>query len=394
MPDTKQLRLKLDLLKETLSRLGDNLVSFPCPPEYQQVYRTLIASYNDLLDRLKRAEDALALGTTKSLPSRISTVERYLSGLTFYWNALERNVGFVRLQHRLIEGLAYQTGEWAEALGRNFIIDLVNVGHETLVGAGIKDLKHRVDLYNIPAFYRESLLIAPILAHELGHNLTSYLWSEFFDEFDSEIQPMKQDIEAAIKVKTQGTRRQREEATLKMFIEQWNNWKQEIACDLIALRLLGPTYIVAFMLLSTGNSTPNRAFPSHPSDNSRLNLMLNIYVRENTKHQTEINGLRELWQGYEQLTQPLQESDTTQKLLQLCGDSIIRACDRINLSRYDYARYRQLPLKASDLEQYSIPDLLNLAVKTFLGDPASFLLFQKQVIALITREDYRIQHHQ
>lgn len=126
-------------------------------------------------------------------------------------------------------------------------------------------LEFRLNHYNIPAELGEirPTLFLPkieysnplnwsILVHEMGHVLNKPL-SEIFS--GSEILEISTTADSIIMLE---------------------NWTEEVWCDLIALKLLGPSYLasyITFSLLLASSGNIEGSSSTHPADRFRINIM-------------------------------------------------------------------------------------------------------------------------
>jgi len=126
-------------------------------------------------------------------------------------------------------------------------------------------LEWRLNYYSIPAELgeiRPTLLLPKIeytnplnwaiLIHEMGHTLTKPLERIFSDDEITKISSTAQGIK-----------------TLE-------SWTEEIWCDLIALKLLGPSYLasyITFAVLLASSGGIEDSSPTHPADRFRISIM-------------------------------------------------------------------------------------------------------------------------
>lgn len=81
------------------------------------------------------------------------------------------------------------------------------------------------------------------------------------------------------------------------------NWTEEVWCDLIASKLLGPSYIasyITFSLLLASSGNIEGSSPSHPADRFRISIMKTFLEKTNVKLQlqsdmTEINNITDFY---------------------------------------------------------------------------------------------------
>lgn len=91
-----------------------------------------------------------------------------------------------------------------------------------------------------------------ILVHEMGHTLKKPLQDIFSDNDIKEI------------------------STTGDGIKMLENWTEEVWCDLIALKLLGPSYLasyITFSLLLASSGKIEESSPTHPADRFRISIM-------------------------------------------------------------------------------------------------------------------------
>lgn len=140
-------------------------------------------------------------------------------------------------------------------------------------------LEWRLNYFNIPATFEEirPTLFLPkieysnplnwsILVHEMGHCITEPL-EDIFKKIE------KEDIHTT----TEG-------------IKMLKNWTEEVWCDLIASKLLGPSYIasyITFSLLLASSSNIEESSSSHPADRFRISIMKTFLEKTNVNLQLQ-----------------------------------------------------------------------------------------------------------
>jgi hypothetical protein len=140
-------------------------------------------------------------------------------------------------------------------------------------------LESRLNHYNIPAeldIIRPTLFLPKIeysnplnwsiLVHEIGHVLKKPLEEIFSVDTISQI------------------------STTAAGIKMLESWTEEVWCDLIAAKLLGPSYLASYIIFSlvlASSSKINESTDSHPADRFRINIMKAFFDKNDIK--LEIN---------------------------------------------------------------------------------------------------------
>lgn len=153
-------------------------------------------------------------------------------------------------------------------------------------------LEYRLNYYNIPATFEEirPTLFLPkieysnplnwsILVHEMGHCITQPL-EDIFKDIE------KRNIHTTVEG-----------------IKMLKSWTEEVWCDLIASKLLGPSYIasyITFSLLLASSGNIEESSPTHPSDRFRISIMKTFLEKTNVNLQlqsdiTEINNVTDFF---------------------------------------------------------------------------------------------------
>jgi len=153
-------------------------------------------------------------------------------------------------------------------------------------------LEYKLNYYNIPATFEEirPTLFLPkieysnplnwsILVHEMGHCITQPLEDIF------------KDIE------------ERNIHTTVEGIKMLKSWTEEVWCDLVASKLLGPSYIasyITFSLLLASSGNIEKSSSTHPAHRFRISIMKTFLEKTGMNLQlqsdiTEINNITEFF---------------------------------------------------------------------------------------------------
>jgi hypothetical protein len=119
--------------------------------------------------------------------------------------------------------------------------------------------------YSLPVTSQYSLLHTPLFFHELGH----YLYEHHCNEMDQLVNEFQKKLEDRLRLPFQNNDPTYEEdrKRIKIMVETWYEWMQELYCDAVGLEIGGVTYLKTFSqyLLLSGKT----AFHVKPTDLAR-----------------------------------------------------------------------------------------------------------------------------
>lgn len=252
----KIIRIQLFLSKVSINAIEPDLKVITI---YQSATNELLKSMEVVLKKLHVDYGALDKYESFSCMRRISDV----------FNSIDDLHSQLRFIH----------GEWTAPETYTFVNDLFKtiIKKKENVSIVLSDtymfeevdlsryLEWRLNYHNIPATFDEirPTLFLPkieysnplnwsILVHEMGHCITQPLQALF------------RDIEGrGIHTTAEG-------------IKMLKNWTEEVWCDLVASKLLGPSYLasyITFSLLLASSGKIEESSPTHPADRFRISIM-------------------------------------------------------------------------------------------------------------------------
>jgi len=136
---------------------------------------------------------------------------------------------------------------------------------------------------NYPALEQTTLLLHPVLIHELGHEaidrhaLRDAVFQQY-DQLNALDAKFAEAVTSFVEVEhDQGRERSLEEAGV-IVRRCLSDWLEEVICDHLALAYLGPSYAFAATgFLLAANST--QGSPTHPATTLRIRLLLDLTER-------------------------------------------------------------------------------------------------------------------
>jgi hypothetical protein len=234
--------------------------------------------------------------------------------------------------------------------------------------------------YNIiavPTGEEKNLLNLPDLYHEIGHLVEMQYRHDFRDEFIPILDGFYRDEEQRV------VDEQRDPALVPFYREKranWiNGWIMEFTCDFIATFLVGPAYAYTNLKICTLSSGKDRIyadFPSHPSDEARMRAI--FYMLHQLNFGKEVRDIDALWQEFlRHVNNPMPTNYAyifPQKLIEALGQTILKACQRVDLRSYP-----------DQLKKFDSPisRILNDAWVEVLGNSALYKTWEEQRIGEI-----------
>ena len=133
--------------------------------------------------------------------------------------------------------------------------------------------------YSLPVTSQYSLLHTPLFFHELGH----YLYEHHNNEMDQLVNEFQKQLEDRLRLPFQNNDPTHEEdrKRIKIMVETWYEWMQELYCDAVGLEIGGATYLKTFSqyLLLSGKTafhvkSADLAKRSHPVTMIRIKFLV------------------------------------------------------------------------------------------------------------------------
>lgn len=120
-------------------------------------------------------------------------------------------------------------------------------------------------IFNLPGLDPSNALLAPILAHEVGHSVVEH--HDLVQKVDSKL-----DAAQIAVLQTEYTKSDRG-ADVANALEQFTRWIEELLCDALATELTGPSMLFAAAAFLPASSAGHWS-ESHPDPAQRLKLVL------------------------------------------------------------------------------------------------------------------------
>jgi hypothetical protein len=288
-------------IKNLENDLNDFLIE-PYPyEEIKTLIKQLIAIINEFYKEIDKIQKKLSeKGSSEDIDE---TIILY-TGLLEYIHSL---FGLIKMaqQYNIPNSIVYLVDSITEKLQKNTIIIVVpsythnfyyselrsqlknkfiNIITETTVIFKDEDKKFALLIY--PFIYNNNISKSTLLAHEIGHHIETE--KKIIDKLITNIHFDPKEIENIAKnelekTKDKGTlERYFDLDTMKAVVqnrtqEMIKNWLEELYCDIIGLKIIGPMYLLinTEFLLSSGKSTT--LYAQHPSIEMRLKNLFNIY---------------------------------------------------------------------------------------------------------------------
>ena len=99
-------------------------------------------------------------------------------------------------------------------------------------------------IYFIPVSSQHSLLFLPLFFHEFGH----YLYRYHKDEMDDLVKEFQEKLEDHLEpsFEQNDEQSQKDKEKIRIIVETWYEWAQELYCDAVGLHIGGVSYLKAF----------------------------------------------------------------------------------------------------------------------------------------------------
>ena len=255
-------------------------------------------------------------------------------------------------------------------------------------GFAIYPDKHIPIIYFIPVSSQHSLLFLPLFFHEFGHYLYRYHRNEM-DDLVKEFQEKLEDhLELSFEQNDDQSQKEREK--IRIIVETWYEWAQELYCDAVGLQIGGASYLKAFSYHLRMNG--RGAFQqkeidlersSHPvlwlrvmflADRARtMNLIDAADQIENDWNLiAKTLGIRQDYFGY-------YTDQYFPDVIQMIDDILIETSP-ISFNGYNQA------IEAFEESQHNYLQLLNLAWKKYEENMEEYDQWEKQMINIICKK--------
>lgn len=212
---------------------------------------------------------------------------------------------------------------------------------------GELDLEPTIHLLGYPTPDEEDGLHHIILMHEIGHVLRSEIQSFSDDLDDLGFTPEQYALIATA-----------DEAMADGLVASLADWIEEVACDVIAVRLTGPAFALAQCEFLRGVDETSVTSESHPPDALRLKLLLSLIA----SHDDPLSTRLAEWQKWlEQLANGVSDDPRVSRLQEVFAD-IVDAVKRVVPDEMTYAGADDLELLLQRIERGVPPDQMGFGI--------------------------------
>lgn len=276
---------RAELLSETIDSKKSLLELSPSIKEIQRRLRSISDDSLEYAEQCKTAGSRQALTAERTLlPSYVREYHRLSRDLSVIE---EQFVGHVVRFHDPDLHLTRTAAKlWAE---------LNLPGDPPVVVGSTSNYYNTFPTLNIaftPFSASSSFLTIPDLLHEFGHLLhrrylplfgsrTAAAINAYRDQLRAKFQQIRQPVNASLVVNIEGIWKKR--------------WAEEVACDSLAVLVLGSAYAWCNLLLCIKNAAVTE-FGSHPADMSRTEHLLRVLRRQG--FDDDANQIRIVWEAY------------------------------------------------------------------------------------------------
>jgi hypothetical protein len=371
---------KLRFLRQVDAQLQKTIETFRSPSLLESAYKIIKASFPQIDEQLSKAESALKLGDLeKEAYNFLADAERRLISITFYFNILENAKDRdISLPGAILKLLGQEFQGIVPSVGKNILIaSTEHAGLATSEGPEgyLQLLSDRVEVDYFPTSVRNSVLFAPLLAHEFAHNLLFLRGDVFFPDFDQRFSQIAASLQQSA-LAVVGPQRDQFTRKIEFFIRQWEYWKHEIGADLIAFHLFGPAYLSAFALFVTGLKDPFQPDETHPPDDARVRIMFT--TADDWEPDNEIIGyLKRWWSTHTAQYSAEPDHPVNENLLYpACKASILKGCAALGISPFPLQRLDTL----TDENALSMAEILNVAALSFLSDSQRYPTVEERLL--------------
>lgn len=257
-------------------------------PSIEEIQRRL-KSIED--DSLEYAEQCKTAGSRQGLPAAHTLLPSYLRE----YHRLSRDLSVIEEQFVGHVVRFHDPDLHLTRIAAKLWAELSFPGDSPVVVASTSNYYNTFPTLNIaftPFSASSSYLTIPDLLHEFGHLLhrrylplfgsrTAAAINAYRDQLRAKFQQIKRPVNASLVMNIEAIWKKR--------------WAEEVACDSLAVLILGPAYAWCNVLLCIKNAAVAE-FGSHPADMSRTEHLLRVLRRQG--FDDDANQIRIIWDAY------------------------------------------------------------------------------------------------
>ncbi|MBX2963237.1 MAG: hypothetical protein KF687_12045 [Cyclobacteriaceae bacterium] len=242
--------------------------------------------------------------------------------------------------------------------------------------------------YSLPVTSQYSLLHTPLFFHELGH----YLYEHHNNEMDQLVNEFQKQLEDRLRLPFQNNDPTHEEdrKRIKIMVETWYEWMQELYCDAVGLEIGGATYLKTFSqyLLLSGKTafhvkSADLAKRSHPVTMIRIKFLvtrarklgLDDAAKELEAEWNAVStalGINEDYFGY-------YSDDYHSDINSILDDMIIES------SPMKFSDFNTTGLSDYDPKSHNYLQLITLAWKKYSNDPLGYSAWERSILQTLSQ---------
>lgn len=362
--------------------LAIDLVKSKKIPDELELFKTwLYAFYGKINDELKR----ISYWITLNDPSIYPDIFLELSKLQRYFRLL--NSRYLPSLHRHNNGdiASLKILDWIHTLhtqttNKPFLIVDGDFGIYPTIESPLT--------YSLPVTSQYSLLHTPLFFHELGH----YLYTYHDSEMNQLVNELQKKIEERLTTPFQNNDlvSEEEKKRIKIVVETWYEWAQELYCDAVGLEIGGATYLKTFSqyLLLSGKTAfyvkvADLAKRSHPVTMIRIKFLISRAKKLGLEK--EANQLEAEWKSVATMLNMKEDyfgyyADEYHNDINNILDDMITESSPMRFTDFSLPEIANYDPKRDNYLQ-----LINLAWKKYTDDPLGYSAWERQILQVVAQ---------
>ncbi len=230
------LQSNLDLLR-AIEISKELLIKKNVLPEAESYKTWLLDSLQNIKVLIDQNINWLKLGYTPIFPEILNRTQKQSRNYKFIISKLMPSIYRQREDDLLcLKVLNWLHQQHPQSLGKPFAI--------SDGGFAIYPSTHIPVIYFLPISSQHSLLFLSLFFHEFGHFLYVYHKKEMDDLVKEFQEKLENYLEPAFQQNDQQSQKEREK--IRIIVETWYEWAQELFCDAVGLQIGGLSYLKAF----------------------------------------------------------------------------------------------------------------------------------------------------